>query len=130
MLRAVDIPTRERTMRRLAIFALILGVGAPALLADKPAQSAVIALAGKVGSETEPAMEGVLVRAKGVGSPMSVTVVTNRYGEYSFPADRLPPRTYSLDIRAVGYDLVAPVSVEVTSGKTARADLQDRKSVV
>ena len=111
-------------MRRLALFALILGVGAPALLADQPARSSVIALAGKVGSETEPAMEGVLVRAKGVGSPVSITVVTNRNGEYSFPADRLPPRTYSLDIRAVGYDLAAPVSVEVTSGKTARADLQ------
>jgi len=51
-------------MRRLALFALMLGVGAPALQADEPARSAVIALAGKVGSNTEPAMEGVLVRAK------------------------------------------------------------------
>src|SRR3984893_14094768 len=82
------------------------------------------ALAGRVSSETAAPMEGVLVRAKGAGSTVSVTVVTDRNGAYAFPASRLAPRTYILDIRDVGYEMVNPGSVEVTSGKTARADLK------
>ena len=73
-------------------------------------------------------MEGVLVRAKGIGRTVSVTVVTDRNGEYSFPAARLTPQTYNLDIRAVGYELANPVSVEVAPRKTARADLKLAKA--
>ena len=116
--------SRKRRMLKLTLFVcvFVLSVTAP-LAAQSNAQQA-IALAGKVSSETEPAMEGVLVRAKGAGISVSITVVTNRSGEYSFPASRLTPRKYNLDIRAVGYDLADPVSVEVTPGKAARADLK------
>src|ERR1700680_1366065 len=106
----------------LLVWVLVLSVTAP-FAAQSNARPAA-ALSGKVSSETEPAMEGVLVRAKGADSSVSITVVTNRNGEYSFPASRLSARTYNLDIRAVGYDLSGPVSVEVTPGKTARADLK------
>ena len=69
-------------------------------------------------------MEGVLVRAKGEGKTISVTVVTDHEGRYSFPASRLAPGKYKIDIRAVGYDLASPVSVEVAAGATRRADLK------
>jgi streptogramin lyase len=59
-----------------------------------------------------------------MGSTISVTVVSDQKGLYSFPASRLAPRKYQLDIRAVGYDLAHPMSAEVAAGKTARADLE------
>ena len=90
-----------------------------------PSQKApAVALTGRVSSEAEGAMEGVLVRAKGEGKTISVTVVTDRLGRYSFPANRLAPGKFNIDMRAVGYDLGGPVSVEVTAGATAHADLK------
>ena len=53
-------------------------------------------------------MEGVLVSAKRAGSTMTITVVSNAQGQYSFPKDRLQPGTYSVAIRAVGYELPNP----------------------
>ena len=50
-----------------------------------------LALTGRVTSSEEGAMEGVLVSAQRTGSPISVTVVTNQAGRYSFPVDRLTP---------------------------------------
>ena len=61
----------------------------------------------KVTSQEEGAMEGVLVSAKRAGSTMTVTVVSNAQGQYSFPRDRLEPGKYSVTIRAVGYELPA-----------------------
>jgi hypothetical protein len=61
------------------------------------------ALAGKVTSQEEGAMEGVLVSAKRAGSTMTITVVSDAQGQYSFPRDRLDPGKYSVAIRAVGY---------------------------
>lgn len=89
--------------------------------ARKPAAAAI---AGRVSSEAEGPMEGVLVRAKGEGKTISITVVTDHEGSYSFPARRINPGKYSIDIRAVGYDLASPVSVEVAAGDTSRADLK------
>jgi len=72
-------------------------------------------------------MEGVLVSAQRAGSPISVTVVTDQTGRYSFPADRLPPGRYALRIRAIGYELDATAGTEVAANGTARADLTLRK---
>jgi len=91
--------------------------------AQKPA-AAVVALTGRVSSQEEGAMEGVLVRAKGEGKTISVTVVSDHAGRYSFPANRLAPGKYNLDIRAVAYDLADSVSVEIASGTTSRADIK------
>ena len=84
-----------------------------------------LALAGKVTSQEEGAMEGVLVSAKRAGSTMTITVVSNAQGQYSFPQDRLEPGKYSVAIRAVGYELPSPASaqVEVTAQQTAALDL-------
>ncbi len=83
-----------------------------------------LALTGRITSDREGAMEGVLVSAQREGSPISVTVVTNRAGRYGFPADRLPAGHYALRIRATGYDVGQPRAAEVTAGKTASADLE------
>src|SRR3989454_80094 len=71
------------------------------------------ALSGRVSSAEEGAMEGVLVSARQAGSSVTLTVVSDAQGRYSFPASRLQPGTYSLGIRAVGYELSAPATATV-----------------
>src|SRR5437899_379476 len=80
------------------------------------------ALTGKVTSQAEGPMEGVLVGAKKAGSTISIWVVTNGQGQYSFPRERLQPGTYTMSIRAVGYEL-PKTSVEVSS-QSAQLDLK------
>ena len=87
-----------------------------------------IALMGRVSSVEEGPMEGVLVSAKKAGSPMTITVVSDEKGRYRFPSSKLPPGPYGLRIRAVGYDLESPHTVEVTSSNTITADLKLRKA--
>jgi hypothetical protein len=58
------------------------------------------ALTGVVSSQEEGNMEGVLVNAKKEGSTITITVVTDEKGNYSFPADRLSPGKYTISIRA------------------------------
>src|SRR5207249_6817431 len=76
--------------------------------------SSSAALSGKVTSQAEGPMEGVLVSAKKAGSTISIWVVTNGQGQYSFPRERLAAGTYSITIRAVGYEL-QKTSVDVTA---------------
>ena len=63
------------------------------------------ALSGKVASQKEGAMEGVVVSARREGSTITVSVVTDAQGRYAFPAGRLEPGKYTLRARATGYDL-------------------------
>ena len=90
--------------------------------AQAPSRSA---LAGTASSQAEGAMEGVLVSAKRAGSTMTITVVSDAQGRYSFPPDRLEPGQYSVAIRAVGYELPTPGSaqVEVMPQQAATLDL-------
>jgi streptogramin lyase len=87
-----------------------------------------LALTGRVTSSQEGAMEGVLVSAQRSGSPISVTVVTNESGRYSFPVKRLPPGNYALRIRATGYVLDGPAAVDVAAKGTVTADLTLRQA--
>src|SRR5262245_26793121 len=66
------------------------------------------ALTGTVSSQEEGNMEGVLVNAKKEGSNITITVVSDDKGVYSFPADRLAPGKYTISIRAAGYVLGGP----------------------
>jgi virginiamycin B lyase len=91
-------------------------------------QSRADALSGEVKSAEEGAMEGVLVTAKRAGSTISVTVVSDSKGRYSFPKNRLEPGQYSLRIRAAGYELDDPGAVEVIASHSASADLNLRKT--
>jgi streptogramin lyase len=86
------------------------------------------ALTGQVTSGEEGPMEGVLVSAKKAGSTVTITVVSDAQGNYSFPATKLEPGQYSLRIRAVGYDLDRPASVDVAAQQPARYDLKLRKT--
>ncbi len=76
-------------------------------------------------------MEGVLVSAKKEGSTITTTVVTNDKGEFSFPAGRLEPGKYTITIRAVGYTLVGPKTVDVgAASATAEIKLAKARNVV
>jgi virginiamycin B lyase len=86
------------------------------------------ALAGQVSSSDEGLMEGVLVSAKREDSTVTITVVSNSLGRYSFPRRKLEPGRYALRIRAVGYDLNDPGPVEVGARKTTQLDLKLRKT--
>jgi streptogramin lyase len=107
-------------VQRLVVVLLFGIVLAPAY-AQAPA-----ALAGKVSSAEEGAMEGVLVRAKKAGSTITITVVSNAEGRYSFPAGRLSPGKYALKVRAAGYELDSPTTIQV--GKSTTADLKLRRT--
>ncbi|HTF14054.1 MAG TPA: carboxypeptidase-like regulatory domain-containing protein, partial [Burkholderiales bacterium] len=99
-----------------------------ALAAVSSGAFAQAAIAGKVTSAEEGAMEGVLVSAKKAGSTVTLTVVSDAQGRYSFPSAKLEPGRYAIRIRAVGYDLDGPGATDVTAGKTATLDLKLRKT--
>jgi virginiamycin B lyase len=99
---------------------------ATAAFAQLPSGTRDPALTGSVTSPQEGAMEGVLVSAQRLGSPISVTVVTNEAGRYSFPASRVPPGHYALRVRAIGYALEGPDTVDVGATETT-ADIRLRQ---
>jgi virginiamycin B lyase len=82
------------------------------------------AISGKVISDAEGAMEGVVVTAHKDGSIVSISVATDAKGHYAFPESRLEPGHYTLAIRAVGYDLSKPAAIEVASETTSKVDLK------
>src|SRR3981081_1397087 len=105
----------------VAAFALTLVLSSSS---PPAAAQGAAALAGQVASTEEGPMEGVIVSAKKDGSPVTVSVITNAQGRYSFPAARLEPGRYSLQIRAVGYDLEGPKNADVAAGQPRRAPPQ------
>jgi streptogramin lyase len=110
-------------MRRVPTL-VTLGL-AVALLPTAPAQPASdVALTGIVASAEEGPMQGVLVSAKQDGSTITVTVVSDQQGHYSFPAARLAPGYYALRIRAAGFELAGPQAVDVAAQTTTTADLR------
>src|SRR5258708_30888773 len=111
-------PTRLSTFTAatLAAFCFAATHGASA--------QAPAALAGQVSSAKEGAMEGVVVSAKRAGGTITVSVVTDEKGRYSFPAERLEPGHYALGARAAGYDLDGPKAADVTAGRAATTDVK------
>src|ERR1043165_10149224 len=100
---------------------LLAGLSFFALVALPPsgASAADAALSGKVSSAEEGAMEGVLVSAKKAGGTIAVTVVSDVQGNYSFPSSKLGAGQYAITIRAIGYDLDGPKSVELAADKSS-----------
>ena len=117
------------TRRRLLVvsaglvFVALLPGGGPAPAA---AQTST-ALTGRVSSAEEGAMEGVVVSAKKAGSTVTVSVVSDAQGRFSFPSAKLGSGDYALRIRATGYELEGPVSVDVVLALTREVDLKLRK---
>src|SRR5205814_1161667 len=106
--------TRESSVKRqlfaTAVLALAFVGGGPA----PAAAQASTALTGRVSSAEEGAMEGVVVSAKKAGSTVTVSVVSDDRGRFAFPSAKLGSGSYSLKVRATGYELDGPGSVEVT----------------
>jgi virginiamycin B lyase len=87
-------------------------------------------LSGQVSSAEEGMMEGVLVSAKKDGSTITTTVVSNDKGQFSFPAGKLEPGKYNITIRAAGYTLAGPKTVDVAAaGSTADVKLNKARNV-
>ena len=106
---------------------LLAGISALALQGACLAQGAP-ALRGEVRSAEEGPMGGVTVTAMRDKSTIAVTVTTDDQGRYGFPAGRLGPSTYSLAIRAVGYDLDGKPTATVAADQSATADLKLKKA--
>ena len=94
----------------------------------RPAEAAAPALTGTVQSAAEGAMEGVVVSARKDGSTITVSVVTDKDGHFSFPADHLAPGHYTLKARATGYDLDGAPAADVSADKPASANLELKKT--
>jgi len=84
------------------------------VLAQTPSHAA---LTGKVTSQAEGPMEGVLVGARKAGSTIATWVVSDAQGEYRFPRDRMEAGRYALSVRAAGFEL-PKTSVDVTTQPT------------
>ncbi len=111
---------RTRLLATVAALAMLSLVSTPgALRAQAPA-----ALSGQVSSQEEGNMEGVLVSAKKTGSTMTITVVSDAQGHFSFPASRLEPGHYTISVRAIGYDLTGPKAIDIAADKPASADVK------
>jgi virginiamycin B lyase len=107
------------------LLAAAAGLAALQLPAPSPnlAQTAA-ALSGQVSSARERLMEGVIVSARKDGSAITVSVISDDKGRFSFPAARLDPGHYAISIRAVGYDLDGPHEVWVGAGRDNKLDLK------
>src|SRR5258708_11939140 len=98
----------------IAVGLSIVGLSIIAAHAQAPA-----ALTGQVSSAAEGPMEGVVVSAKRDASTLTISVVSDNAGKFSFPASKLEPGRHSLAVRAVGYDLDGPKTADVAAGSTA-----------
>lgn len=111
---------------RNMVFALAAGVIAVGLSLLPAQAQAPVALTGQISSAAEALMEGVVVSAKRDGSTVTISVVSDDKGKFSFPASKLEPGRYSLSIRAIGYELEGPKTAEVAAGGTTTADVKLR----
>jgi virginiamycin B lyase len=113
-----------------SVFALVAGllISAESILAREKSPT-LAALSGHVSSVEEGPMEGVLVTAKRDDATIAITVSTDAEGRYRFPASKLGPGRYAIRIRAVGYDLEGPSTVDVSGKGQAQAELKLRKTV-
>jgi virginiamycin B lyase len=120
-----------RTRISLLIAMVILGLVAiqsmPALTSAAES-SGPPAISGIVTSQEEGPMEGVVVSAKKDGATITVSVLSDNKGHYSFPANRLEPGHYTLKTRAVGYMLEGAGAADVAAQKPATADLTLKKT--
>ena len=114
--------------KTILLSASILAVAVALFLAVPNAargdRSAAVGLTGQVSSQKEGLMEGVVIGAKKEGSTITVDVFSDEKGRYAFPAAKLEPSRYTLKIRAAGYDLDGPTTVDVVAGKPTKADIK------
>ena len=105
-------------MTALLVSAACLAVPAPSF-----AQNAA-ALSGQVSSAQEGPMEGVVISARKDGATITVSVVSDDKGHFSFPAARLEPGHYAISIRAAGYDLDGPKDATIAAGQDDKVEIK------
>lgn len=110
--------------KKIALAIAMTAAGILLSLAAAPVRADGVALTGQVSSAKEGLMEGVVVGAKKEGSTITVNVMSDEKGRFNFPASKLGPGHYALKIRAGGYDLDGPKSIDVAAGKAATADIK------
>jgi DNA/RNA endonuclease YhcR with UshA esterase domain len=76
--------------------ATLTGLAALFMASTPVAAQTETALSGQVSSTEEGAMEGVVVGAKKIGSTITINVVSDGQGRFTFLAGRLEPGRYSL----------------------------------
>ena len=118
---------------RTIVLALVFAGGAIIGLPASNPTSAIqapepVALTGLVSSPDEGPMEGVLVTVRRDGAPFSVTVTSGKDGRYRFPKTHLEPGRYSVEVRAIVYDLDASPAVDVMRDAPATVDLTLRQT--
>src|SRR5439155_7957930 len=122
--------SEEEVMDRktLVLIACAAAVATAVALQPRVHAQGGAALTGVVSSQAEGKMEGVVVTARRDGANSDVSVVSGVGGTYSFPRTHLTPGDYGVTIRAVGYDLAAPVKATIAAGKTTKQDLSLQKA--
>ncbi len=122
-----------RTVRGIPLMFAVSGLAALLIHAGSdwsPLQAqAGVALTGRVISDAEGPMEGVVVTARKEGSTISMSVVTDNRGRYNFPEAKLGSGDYQLKIRAIGYEILGPTAIDVRGGVTASADIKLRPTI-
>ena len=109
-------------MRMTAV--LVASVACVALpVAPSLAQNAA-AMSGVVSSPQEGPMEGVVVSVRKDGATITVSVVSDGKGHFSFPAARLEPGHYAISTRAGGYDLDGPKEATIAAGQEDKVDIK------
>jgi streptogramin lyase len=102
-------------------------LAAQAILGPAPAAAQAAALTGRVSSPGEGPMEGVVVSATKTGSSVTISVVSDAQGRFSFPVAKLATGDYKLRIRATGYELDGAFTTDVVLAVTRAVDLKLRK---
>ena len=82
-----------------------------------------VAITGVISSPSEGPMEGVIVSAKGKDSTITVSVITNEQGRYSFPRSKVNAGTIELKTRVTGYEQKKEIFVVL------RNDIQSVKNI-
>ena len=106
---------------------LLASAATCAVLALPAAPASAQVLTGQVASAEEGNMEGVVVSAKKAGSTITISVISDDKGKFTFPASKLEPGQYNLRIRAIGYELDGPKTVEV-GAQTAPVSIKLKKT--
>ena len=99
----------------------------PSFAAEEPL------LNGRVSSSRGGPLAGIPVRAHRENSNITVSVYTNRQGEYSFPEwSEVAPGSYNVAIELPDFEHVNREAVMLTSGKATRLDftLQSRQPLL
>ena len=86
------------------------------------------AITGKVTGPDGTPLEGVVITANKFSSTITVSVVSQADGRYSFSADRVGPGDYFLAVRATGFELAGNGAAKVAPQQIATVDLKLKKA--